>query len=94
MSTKKFSERHIGPRENDVKSMLSVIGVASIEELINQTIPSKIRLKKELELTAPMTEYEYLNHISELGKKNKILKMGIHLILRLSSILHVYSAVQ
>ena len=61
MSTKKFSERHIGPRENDVKSMLSVIGVASIEELINQTIPSKIRLKKELELTAPMTEYEYLN---------------------------------
>jgi len=79
MSTKKFSERHIGPRENDVKSMLSVIGVASIEELINQTIPSKIRLKKELELTAPMTEYEYLNHISELGKKNKILNTYIGL---------------
>lgn len=79
MSTKKFSERHIGPRENDVKNMLSAIGVSSIEELINQTIPAKIRLKKELELDKPLTEYEYLNHISELGKKNKIFNTYIGL---------------
>ncbi|PKP45402.1 MAG: glycine dehydrogenase (aminomethyl-transferring), partial [Bacteroidetes bacterium HGW-Bacteroidetes-12] len=79
MSTKKFSERHIGPRENDVKNMLSAIGVSSIEELINQTIPAKIRLKKELQLDAPLTEYAYLNHVNELGKKNKIFNTYIGL---------------
>jgi len=79
MAANKFSDRHIGPREEDKKSMLSSIGLNSIEELISQTIPSKIRLKKELELDAPLTEYEYLNHITELGEKNKVYKSYIGL---------------
>ncbi len=79
MATKQFSARHIGPRESDVKNMLSAIGVNSIDELINQTIPSKIRLKNELKLDEPMTEYEYLNHIKELSHKNKLFKTYIGL---------------
>ncbi|MCB0409298.1 MAG: aminomethyl-transferring glycine dehydrogenase [Flavobacteriales bacterium] len=79
MTKQKFSERHIGPREQEVNAMLSAVGVTSVEELINQTIPSKIRLQKELNLSAPMTEYEYLNHIKELSHKNKVFKSYIGL---------------
>ena len=46
----KFSERHIGINENDKNFMLSYLGVDSIEELISETIPSNIRLNKNLEL--------------------------------------------
>ncbi len=79
MTKQKFSERHIGPREQEVNAMLSAVGVTSVEELINQTIPSKIRLQKELNLSAPMTEYEYLTHIKELSHKNKVFKSYIGL---------------
>jgi len=47
MSINNFSDRHIGPRKKDIEKMLAVIGVNSLEELINQTIPSSIRLDKE-----------------------------------------------
>ena len=79
MATQNFSARHIGPRESDVKDMLSAIGVNSIDELINQTIPSKIRLKNELTLDKPLTEFEYLNHIKDLSSKNKLFKSYIGL---------------
>lgn len=79
MATQNFSARHIGPRESDVKNMLSAIGVSSIDELINQTIPSKIRLKNELNLDKPLTEFEYLNHIKALSNKNKLFKSYIGL---------------
>jgi glycine dehydrogenase len=79
MATQKFSARHIGPRDADVKDMLSAIGVSSIDELINQTIPSKIRLKNELNLDKPLTEFEYLNHIKALSSKNKLFKSYIGL---------------
>src|SRR5690606_9139921 len=55
------------------------IGVASLDQLINETIPTDIRLKKELQLDAPMTEHEYLLHIHELSKKNKAYKTYIGL---------------
>jgi glycine dehydrogenase len=79
MATEKFSGRHIGPRAADLESMLSVCGANSIEELIEQTIPSNIRLEKELDLDAPLSEYEYLNHIEALGNKNKSYKTYIGL---------------
>ncbi|MCO6499697.1 MAG: aminomethyl-transferring glycine dehydrogenase [Vicingus serpentipes] len=79
MISNKFSSRHIGPRDNDIKEMLNTVGASSIDELINQTIPSKIRLKKELNLDEPLSEFEYLNHINALGKKNKQFKSYIGL---------------
>jgi len=59
--------------------MLKTIGVDSVDQLIYETIPTDIRLKNELNLEKPMTEYEYLNHIQELGKKNKVFKSYIGL---------------
>lgn len=79
MRTDAFALRHIGPRENDLQHMFKTIGVESLEQLIYETIPDNILLKNQLNLDAPLTEYEYLNHIQELGKKNKVFKSYIGL---------------
>ena len=79
MKTDAFALRHIGTGEKDLNHMLKTIGVDSVDQLIYETIPAEIRLKNELNLEKPMTEYEYLNHIQELGKKNKVFKSYIGL---------------
>jgi len=79
MKTDAFALRHIGPRENDLEQMFKTIGVESFDQLIYETVPDNIRLKKDLDLDAPMTEYEYLTHIQELGNKNKVYKSYIGL---------------
>ncbi|GGK33413.1 glycine dehydrogenase (aminomethyl-transferring) [Yeosuana aromativorans] len=79
MNTNAFALRHIGPRENNQKLMLKAIGVDSLDQLIYETIPDDIRLKKPLNLDEPMTEHEYLLHIHELSKKNKAYKTYIGL---------------
>lgn len=79
ITTDKFVDRHNGPRENEVKAMLSKIGASSVDELINQTIPSGIRLKKPLNLSAGMTEYNYHKHLRTIASKNKVFKSYIGL---------------
>ncbi|MDW5287799.1 aminomethyl-transferring glycine dehydrogenase [Formosa sp. PL04] len=79
MNTNAFSLRHIGPREADQSQMLNTIGVDSLDQLIYETLPDGIRLKKPLNLDAPMTEHEYLTHINELSKQNQIFKSYIGL---------------
>lgn len=71
MKTDSFVLRHLGPRENEVEEMLEAIGVKSLEELIENTIPSHIQLSDELDLPAPMDEYEFSTHIQGLAQKNK-----------------------
>ncbi len=77
MYTDKFIARHNGPRDHEIEEMLKVVGVASIDELIDQTVPKNIRLKKPLNLPAPLTEYEYLAKIKGLAAKNKLFKTYI-----------------
>lgn len=79
MRTDAFALRHIGPRETDLPHMLKTIGVESIEQLVYETLPDDIRLKAPLNLDPAMTEYEFANHIQELGKKNKVFKSYIGL---------------
>ena len=79
MKTDSFALRHLGPREDDVQQMLQTIGLDSLEELINNTIPSHIRLKHSLELPAPMSEHEFTTHLQELAAKNKQYKSFIGL---------------
>ena len=79
MKTDSFALRHLGPRENDLPQMLETIGVDSLDQLIDETIPSDIRLKNPLELEHIMTEYEYANHIRLLGRTNKVYKSYIGL---------------
>ena len=79
MKTDAFALRHIGPRENDVAHMLKTIGAATLNQLIDETIPSDIRLKSDLDLEPAMTEYEFANHIQKLGNKNKVFQSYIGL---------------
>lgn len=73
MSQDKFVERHIGMNDQELAQMLQVIGVKSVEELISQVVPATIRLKQPLNLPAEgMSEYEFMNHIREISRKNKI----------------------
>jgi glycine dehydrogenase len=64
--------RHIGISKEDEAKMLQKIGVASVDELIDRTIPANIRLKKPLALPETLSEYEFAKHIAELGSKNKL----------------------
>ena len=79
MKTDAFALRHIGPRETDVAHMLKTIGAATLDQLIDETIPSDIRLKSDLDLEPAMTEYEFANHIQKLGNKNKVFQSYIGL---------------
>jgi len=72
MDTNKFVNRHIGIAAEDVPEMLKVIGADSVDQLIDETIPADIRLKKPLNLPEPMTERELSEHIAELASKNEI----------------------
>lgn len=67
-----FSRRHIGITERDLPRMLETVGVKSLDELIDQTIPQNIRLPRPMELPEPMTEQEFLGHIHALAQKNQL----------------------
>jgi len=67
-----FIPRHIGPDDADTKLMLKTIGISSLDELINNTVPSSIRMSKPLNLPAAMSEQEYLKHIKEISLRNKV----------------------
>ena len=66
-----FSERHNGLNESDINKMLKDIGVDSIDKLIDQTIPSSIKLNKSLDLPNALSESRFLEHMHSLAKKNK-----------------------
>ncbi len=74
-----FASRHIGPNTSELIEMLKTIGVNSLDELIDKTVPENIRLKKDLDLPKSMTEYEFTNYIQKLGSKNKLYKTYIGL---------------
>jgi len=72
MAHDRFVNRHLGPRANEINEMLEYIGVASLDELIDQTIPSNIRLKEPLKLKEGLTERQYFREILKLASKNKV----------------------
>ncbi|MBS3806405.1 MAG: aminomethyl-transferring glycine dehydrogenase [Bacteroidales bacterium] len=77
MALDKFINRHNGIKDSDHDIMLKKIGVGSMKELIDQTIPQSIQLDKPLEMDPPMSEYEYFNHIREIASKNKLYRSFI-----------------
>ncbi|HEV7379211.1 MAG TPA: aminomethyl-transferring glycine dehydrogenase [Dyadobacter sp.] len=76
-SQDKFESRHHGKDESELQEMLSTVGVASLDELIDQTLPSAIRLPKPLNLPKAKTEQEFLQGIRKIARKNAILKSYI-----------------
>ena len=66
-----LTHRHIGINQSDEATMLKKIGLNSLDELIDKTLPKNIRLKTPLQLPEAMTEYEFAAHIAQLAGKNK-----------------------
>ncbi|MBN2213371.1 MAG: aminomethyl-transferring glycine dehydrogenase [Bacteroidales bacterium] len=77
MSFENYLTRHIGPREDEVPYMLKKIGVNTLDELIDKTIPDSIRMDKSLDLPDSLSENEYYGYIRKIGAKNKIYKSYI-----------------
>lgn len=74
-----FSNRHIGPSEDEKSAMLAEIGVSSVSELMEKTIPKNIRLNEPIKVDEGLTEEQYLDHIGVLAAKNKVFKTYIGL---------------
>lgn len=73
----KFESRHNAPDASQIKEMLKVVKAASVDELIDQTVPANIRLKKPLNLPPAQTEFEFLKEFKKLASKNKLNKSYI-----------------
>lgn len=69
-----FVNRHIGVNEQELSEMLKVIGVNSVDQLIDQVVPPHIRLKKPLTIGAPLSEADFACHIRQIASKNKVLR--------------------
>ena len=72
-----FVNRHVGPGQGEVKEMLETIGIVSVDQLINETVPASIRLKNELKLSEPVTEYRFLENLKKMAEQNKVFKSYI-----------------
>lgn len=75
--TEKFVNRHIGPDEDQIREMLEVCGSESMQQLLSETIPLKIRLQSELQLPVELSEEEYLQHIRAIACQNKVYRSFI-----------------
>jgi glycine dehydrogenase len=72
-----FHGRHIGPTAAETEQMLTTIGVQSVNELVEKTIPAAIRLSKHLNLPEAVSEFEYLSELKQVAAKNKVFKTYI-----------------
>src|SRR5262249_12426110 len=68
-----FVHRHIGPSPTEVTDMLETIGVSSMDELIEQTVPNEIRQRAPLDVGPPLSETEVLQKLRGMAAGNKIL---------------------
>ncbi|NJC25999.1 aminomethyl-transferring glycine dehydrogenase [Neolewinella antarctica] len=73
----KFTHRHLGPDATELSAMLDVVGVSSIDELMDQTVPANIRDHKALDVPAAVSEYYYLQHLKAIAAKNKVMRSFI-----------------
>src|SRR4051812_16620708 len=67
-----FVSRHVGPRDGDVSEMLGTLGYSSLDELIDATIPERIKARAPLALPAPLSEAEVLTQFRTMAAKNRI----------------------
>ncbi len=76
-STDHFVNRHIGIDEKSLQEMLAAIGVSSVDELVDQTVPANIRRREKLNLPEAQSEYNYLKELRKKAAKNKVFRSYI-----------------
>ena len=72
-----FIERHIGPRDSDILFMLKELGLASLDELVAETVPPAIALEKPMALPGPVPEHEALARLREMASANTLARSFI-----------------
>lgn len=81
-TTDGFASRHIGPTPGEIQQMLEVLGLSSLDDLIDKTVPAAIRISQPLELLPPKSEYAALAELQEIAAKNQVFRsyigMGYH----------------
>ncbi|WP_145103945.1 aminomethyl-transferring glycine dehydrogenase [Cereibacter sediminicola] len=66
------NRRHIGPSPSEMEEMLRVVGVSSLDQLIEETVPASIRQDQPLDW-APLAEHELLQKMREVAAKNRVM---------------------
>src|SRR5579884_1372990 len=74
-----FHTRHIGPNPSEREAMLRCVRAASLDALIEETIPSRIRLSRPLDLPEGKSEYEFLRDLRAIAAKNRVFRSYIGL---------------
>ena len=74
-----FSSRHIGPDAEETAAMLKAVGASSLDALIDEAIPSRIRLKKPLNLPRGQSEHHFLSELQALASRNQVFRSFIGL---------------
>ncbi len=77
--TDRFADRHIGPSEHEIQSMLETLGFSSLDDLSRATVPADIRLDRDLELPAAVSEKEVLEELRAMVSKNEVRRSFIGL---------------
>ncbi|MEG4339972.1 aminomethyl-transferring glycine dehydrogenase [Microcoleus sp. D3_18_C2] len=72
-----FAGRHIGPTPSEIQQMLNVLGISSLDELIDKTVPAAIRISQPLQLPAAQSEYSALAELKEIAAKNQVFRSYI-----------------
>src|ERR1041385_3324061 len=72
-----FARRHIGPQPEETRQMLDALGFASLDELIDVAIPSKIRLSRPLQLPAARSAFETLAALKDIAAQNQVFRSYI-----------------
>ena len=75
--TDSFSNRHIGPNESEIAQMLGVLGISSLDDLIDKTVPGTIRLKNHLKLPSALSESAALAKLKAIASKNQVYRSFI-----------------
>jgi len=73
----RFVHRHIGPSAAELSDMLQMLQVETLDDLIAETVPDAIRLTKPLDLPAPLSEFEYLQTLKDIARRNKVVRSYI-----------------
>lgn len=77
-----FLQRHIGSNAAQIQQMLEVLGLASLDDLMDKTVPQSIRQNKQLNLPAPLSEQAALAKLKDIAVKNEVFRsfigMGYH----------------
>src|SRR4028118_2264538 len=69
-----FAARHIGPTPSEIQQMLNVLGISSLDELIDKTVPAAIRISGPLLLPEAQSEYSALAELKEIAGKNQVFR--------------------